>query len=146
MKTELFEISGELPEGISEIEGECFESPWSEVALRVEASAGNCVFLAASQGGRLLAFVIVRVMADECEVYKVAVTAPARRQGIALALMEEALSRAKQLGAEKAYLEVRESNKAAAALYARLGFETVGLRKDYYDSPRENAVLMMKEV
>jgi ribosomal-protein-alanine N-acetyltransferase len=64
---------------------------------------------------------------------------------VASQLLEEGLRRAKARGAEAGYLEVRASNEAAQALYEQYGFKAVGRRRNYYDRPREDAVVMRKQ-
>ena len=134
-----------LPE-LCSIERACFSSPWSEGSIIAELGDESSVFLVAEDEKALLGFVIVKVAADECEVYNIAVMPEHRRKGAARKLLEAALGKAKERGALAAYLEVRESNEAAQKLYISMGFEAIGLRKDYYDGPRENAVLMKKEL
>ena len=79
---------------------------------------------------------------DEGYVSNVAVDPDCRRMGIADALICEIVSRAKALELSFVTLEVRESNAPARRLYEKHGFENVGLRKNYYDFPKENAILM----
>ena len=81
------------------------------------------------------------VVADEMTIDSVAVAPDYRRKGYASALIDLAIKQAK---AAVVMLEVRESNTAAISLYQSLGFEKVGLRKNYYERPVENAVLMTK--
>lgn len=88
-------------------------------------------------------FVIARCAADEVEILLVAVAKDARRCGAGTALVAAALADAARAGAVAAHLEVRASNMAAIALYARLGFVAVGGRPRYYDA-MEDAVLMSR--
>jgi ribosomal-protein-alanine N-acetyltransferase len=82
------------------------------------------------------------VVADEMHVHNVAIEPAARRQGLARALLEEALFTAREAHVRVAHLEVREGNQPALALYAGLGFEVAGRRPGYYESPREDALLL----
>jgi ribosomal-protein-alanine N-acetyltransferase len=93
-------------------------------------------------GERLGGFIAARLMADELHINNVAVREQYRRSGIGGALLSTVLERGKQRGARKAFLEVRVSNVAARALYARHGFETVGKRPCYYSQPVEDALVM----
>ncbi|MBQ4369606.1 MAG: ribosomal protein S18-alanine N-acetyltransferase [Oscillospiraceae bacterium] len=137
--------AGMLPE-LCRVERECFSSPWSEAAIRAEIDDENSIFLASGDENGLSGFVIVKAAADECEVYNLAVMPGCRRRGAARSLLGASLLQASERGAISAYLEVRESNEAAKRLYLSMGFEEIGLRRDYYDDPKENAVIMKKEL
>jgi ribosomal-protein-alanine N-acetyltransferase len=137
--------AGMLP-ALYRIETACFSSPWSEDSVSAELGDESSVFLTAEDESGPFGFVIVKIAADECEVYNIAVLPEHRRKGAARALLEAALEKARALGAHSAYLEVRESNEAAKKLYFSMDFVALGLRKDYYYEPRENAVLMKKEL
>lgn len=97
--------------------------------------------LVAEAGGKIEGYLVSRRIAPgEREILNLAVRPDRRRRGIALQLLQRELSRAATFW----YLEVRESNTAARALYASAGFRMVGRRPDYYDHPREAAVIMRK--
>lgn len=87
-------------------------------------------------------FISVWCVCGEAEINNIGVVDKFRRLGIAKALFDKAYNAAK---AEKWYLEVRSSNSAAISFYEKLGFEKVGLRKNFYTSPTENAILMALE-
>jgi len=93
-------------------------------------------------GGRIIAFLMARVAADEMEILNLAVAAHWRRRGVATALVARALAEARARGARRAYLEVRESNSAAIAFYHALGFEPAGRRPGYYANPCGDALLL----
>lgn len=84
------------------------------------------------------------VVVDEFQVDNLAVATRYRRKGIGIALVENALARAFQLGAVSAVLEVRDSNEPAKKLYARCGFEIAGKRVAYYREPEEDALLLTR--
>ena len=90
---------------------------------------------------RVLGFLIARRMNEEWELENIVVSSAVRRQGLGKLLVTELIARARQTSASHICLEVRESNQNARGLYEKLGFETAGLRKNYYSSPQENAVL-----
>jgi len=101
------------------------------------------VFLvAADQGGDVAGFLIARHAADEGEILNVGVAPRHRRRGIALALVTEGLARLAHLGARTVFLEVRESNQGALALYRRFGFIEVARRAKYYRRPVEDGVVL----
>jgi ribosomal-protein-alanine acetyltransferase len=92
--------------------------------------------LVAETQNSVVGFLMWRAVApDEAEILNLAVHPAFRRQGIALQLLRE-------LSAPRIFLEVRESNHAARALYLRAGFEECGLRRKYYDNPPEDGIVM----
>lgn len=127
---------------IAHIEKACFSDPWPEDTLRAHRTGENHVFLAAVEGEETLGYISLTYVLDEGYIGNVAVSPTARRRGVGLALVEEMTSRAKALGLAFLTLEVRESNHAARTLYARCGYRDVGLRRGYYEKPREDAILM----
>ena len=125
------------------LEEQCFSSPWTRGQLRANLPDGQHELLLALDGdGKLLGYVGMMTVLDEGYIGNVAVDPAARRQGIGGALIEELLDRSRKRGLAFVTLEVRESNLAARGLYAGRGFVPVGLRKNYYTAPKENAVLM----
>lgn len=115
------------------IEGESFSQPhWGpEDFLKYETWV-------AESNQQLAGFLVIRqVYPGEREILNLAVATPYRRQGIATALLRRALSTGGDV-----YLEVRESNSAAQSLYRKLGFEEIGQRPNYYQSPHETAIVM----
>ena len=128
--------------GIHKIECECFSDPWSEQSIISQLPDANHVFLVALDGENVVGYVGMMNVLDEGYISNVAVTAAYRRQKIADALILELMKRADALQLSFVTLEVRESNEPAKALYAKHGFDTVGVRKGYYSKPKENAVLM----
>lgn len=134
-----------VPEA-AEIERICFSDPWSERMLREHLDNLCASGLAAvDENGRLLGYAGLLVVLDEGYITNVAVRPECRRQGIAHALLD--VFRRFGEGNQLAFLtlEVRDSNQAARALYHKLGFDEVGIRKNYYDHPKEDAVIMTLE-
>ena len=117
-----------------------FPDPWSEQNYR--SALAYSVFCIARLEGKTVGFCVVNVSADEAELYDIAVTEELRGSGAATALLTEALAKAVTLGAKTVYLEVREGNGRAIAFYEKHGFSRLGIRKNYYASPKENALLM----
>ena len=128
--------------GIHAIETECFSEPWNEETIISQLGGNNHVFLVALDGESVVGYVGMMNVLDEGYISNVAVTSAYRRQKIADALIDELMNRASALELSFVTLEVRESNEPAKALYAKHGFQQVGLRKGYYTKPKENAVLM----
>jgi len=96
-----------------------------------------------SEGGapELLAFLIAHRVNAEWELENLVVTANSRRSGVGTGLVGEFVAHARAARGSEIFLEVRESNEGARALYRRMGFEETGLRKSYYSDPAEDAIL-----
>jgi len=131
----------DLPQVIS-IERRAFPTPWSLAMFVLELSKPSGVCLAAIEERRIVGYLICSRYADVWHLMNIAIDPPARRQGIATALLEEMIARA---GAEASYtLEVRPSNGSAIALYERFGFRSAGTRRRYYQDTGEDAVIMWR--
>ncbi len=126
--------------GIAAVERACFRRPWSEEGLREELGRG--IFLAAVEKGSVIGYVGCQTVLDEGYITNVAVLPAFRRCGVAERLLRELIRQAE--GFAFLTLEVRESNAAAAALYQKMGFSSVGVRKAFYVDPAEDAVLMTR--
>ncbi len=124
---------------IAEIEKECFSKPWSEDALREELGKG--VFLAAESGEKILGYAGCQTVLDEGYITNVAVSERFRKKGVGSALMRGMLEEAKKSGLSFLTLEVRASNLDAIRLYKKFGFKKSGVRRGYYDKPKEDAEL-----
>ena len=138
------DVREEQLDQIEQLEQLCFSVPWPRDALRRQLPDDNHVFLAATDGGRVLGYVGMMFVLDEGYISNVAVAPAFRRRGIADALITELLRRADALSLSFVTLEVREHNIPAISLYENCGFVRVGLRKNYYQKPCENAVLMTR--
>jgi ribosomal-protein-alanine N-acetyltransferase len=123
------------------IEQHVFSDPWSMQDFR------DCVtyalFLVAEDPGDTIAgYVVGLEAADEGEILNLAVAPTGRRHGLGRALVEEAVDTLRARGVKQIYLEVRDSNAPARALYAGHGFKEVGRRKAYYRRPVEDAIVL----
>ena len=136
------------PEHLDDIllmEQQCFSVPWTRDQLAAQMSDSMYIFLAAEdESGRAVGYVGLMYVLDEGYISNVAVSPSRRREGIADMLLTELYARAKAKKLSFLTLEVRESNLAARRLYEKNGFETVGKRKNYYEKPTEDAILMSK--
>ena len=83
---------------------------------------------------------------DEAEIFNIAVREEHRRQRIVTALLKSALTKAEELGYKRLFLEVRAGNTAAFEMYSKNGFIPLGVRKGYYDYPKEDAVIMVRDM
>ena len=128
------------------MEARCFSCPWSEKSFLSELDCADGYFAAAEQNGEICGFCVARWFGDEGEVFNVCVAPEHRREGIGDALINNALEKAGKSGVKRIFLEVRQSNGAARALYLKHGFQVCGLRKRYYDDPTEDAILMLAEI
>jgi [ribosomal protein S18]-alanine N-acetyltransferase len=144
-------------ERIALIERVSFSDPWTFEAFSAALALPHLRFFVAEDtptGGRggggsersLVGYVVALVMADEGEIADVAVAPAARRRGIARHLLVRVMVELVQAGVRTLYLEVRESNVPAKALYASLGFEQVGRRRGYYQHPSEDALLLKRDL
>ena len=132
-------------EQIEAIERQCFSCPWTLEQLRSQLSDDRHVFLAAvDAGGTVLGYVGMMFVLDEGYISNVAVAPDFRRQGVADALISALMTRAEELNLAFVTLEVRAGNEPAKSLYAKHGFVPVGRRKNYYDLPKEDAILMTR--
>ena len=132
--------------GILALEKECFSLPWSEKSFLFELESHDAHFTVAEEGEKLCGFCILHRLCDDGEIFNVAVSPEKRRHGVGGALIDDALRAAKAMEIKRIYLEVRKSNDPAQKLYRKYGFSICGIRKNYYDDPKEDAVLMDAEV
>jgi [ribosomal protein S18]-alanine N-acetyltransferase len=138
------------------IERVSFSDPWSVESFESALSMDRMRVLVAEEraergagGGdatTLLGYVLALVLGEEAEIADLAVAPEARRRGIGRLLLERVLEDLETRGVGEVYLEVRESNLAARALYASLGFTAVGRRVGYYRQPTEDALLLKREI
>lgn len=142
MEFRIVDVSAEHITQIEEIERKCFSRPWTVGQLRSQMRDVQHEFIAAVSDGRVLGYVGLMYVLDEGYISNVAVHPDARRQGIGDTLIDALAAKAAELELAFLTLEVRESNAPAIALYAKHGFHPVGKRKNYYDAPKEDAVLM----
>ena len=131
---------------IEEIENACFPDPWSRKLLEdMLTLPGAAALSAVDGGGRVLGYVSAQTVLDEGYINNVAVSPGCRRQGVASALLEALRRLAGERRLAFLTLEVRASNAPAQALYAKHGYREAGRRRDYYQHPREDAILMTLE-
>ena len=145
MEYRIIDITEAQLKQIEAIEQQCFSCPWTLEQLRSQLSDDRHVFLAAvAESGAVLGYVGMMFVLDEGYISNVAVAPARRRQGVADALISALMMRAEELGLAFVTLEVRAGNEPAKALYAKHGFVPVGRRKNYYDLPKEDAILMTR--
>ena len=127
---------------VAELERQNFSEPWPEIAVRSELTNKLALWLVAVEDGVVAGYVGSQTVLQEADMMNIAVADTHRRRGIARMLVEELI---RQLDASQLTLEVRASNAPAITLYESLGFTQVGLRKNYYHKPKEDALILRKE-
>ena len=128
------------------LDEECFSTPWSENSFLKDAKNPIAEYVIARIDEKIVGYAGFWEVLDEAQITNVAVLKEFRRQKIAQKLLLNLIDKAKKKGLKTLTLEVRESNTAAINLYSGLDFKTVGIRKNYYKNPTENAVLMDLEI
>lgn len=128
---------------IVEIENTCFSHPWTREGI-IEAKNNRTRFYVFEKNGKVLGYVGVSVIFDEGYITNIATLPEYRNQGVATALLTklDGLARLKNLSFIS--LEVRTSNQNAISLYEKFGYKTEGVRKNFYDDPKEDAFIMTK--
>ena len=130
---------------LERLERICFSRPWSKRMLGEELENQCAAFLVAEdENGTVLGYAGLLVMLDEGYITNVAVFPEYRRLGVAAKIIEVYMNFAAANDLAFLTLEVRPSNEAAIALYRRFGFEEVGRRKNYYDLPKEDALILTR--
>lgn len=128
------------------IERRAFSDPWSEASFR-EALASAWTFGLVAQLARgVVGYFIAREVAGTGEVLNLAVAPESRRRGVGGALLDAGLAALRHRRVSEVFLEVRESNRAAQALYLGHGFRPVGQRAAYYRNPKEDALVLRLEL
>jgi [ribosomal protein S18]-alanine N-acetyltransferase len=132
---------------VAEIERSAFSDPWSRGSFGALLGRPHVYFAVAEHADAgIVGYVVVWHAADEAEIANVAVAPPARGHRLGGLLLDTALAQSVRRGAATVFLEVRESNAAARALYASRGFEPVGRRRGYYRKPLEDALVLRREL
>ncbi|MBE6928389.1 MAG: ribosomal-protein-alanine N-acetyltransferase [Ruminococcaceae bacterium] len=131
---------------IAKMEKLCFSDPWSERSIASELENSLSLWLVYEQEERVLGYIGSQSVPPESDMMNLAVLPEARKQGIAQALVCELIRLLHSEGSESLTLEVRVSNLPAISLYTKLGFEMVGRRPGYYVNPKEDALIMRKEL
>lgn len=130
---------------VAALERQCFADPWSEGSIASELCNPLSLWLIAEEDGIVCGYVGSQTVLDETDMMNIAVRPDRRRRGIAAALISELVRLLKARGSYILRLEVRQSNAPAIALYETMGFTQLGLRKNYYRNPKENALILGKE-
>lgn len=134
-------------ENVLQIENTSFKTPWPRQIFLSELNKGKAFCRVASKNENAVAgYCISNLIYDELHILKVAVHEKFRRQGIGKLLIEDAIVFFRDKGAINIVLEVRVSNDSAIALYSKMGFKPVRIRKNYYQTTSEDALVMIMEL
>lgn len=143
---EILEVKEENIAEIAALEADIFPDAWSGKSLRESLRNPQTIMLGAREAGRLAGYVIFYYVLDEGEIARIAVDESCRRRGAARALLDALAGICADRGISRWMLDVREHNQAAIAFYHSYGFVEDGIRKNFYTSPTENAILMSLEL
>lgn len=134
-------------DAVVDLETVAFADPWMRQAFETALKERHARFrVARGPDGGLIGYVIAWFVLDEGEIANLAVVPSVRRRGVARALLEEIIGEARAAGIARLFLEVRESNVAAQALYASRGFTPIARRARYYRKPVEDAIVLRLEL
>lgn len=129
---------------VAAIERENFSRPWTEEGFRKAVVDTHTRYLSAFLDEVLVGYIGMWIALDEGEITNVSVKKEYQGQKIGFHLLRRLLEEGEQLGVSAYFLEVRKSNQAAIALYERSGFEQAGIRKNFYEDPVEDGIVMCK--
>lgn len=130
---------------ISQIENSSFSDPWSENSFREALENPLMHFRCAeNEAGEICGYSLMMVFDEDGEIMSIASSPDHRREGIGKLLLSRMISEAAECGAKNIYLEVRFSNNPAITLYVSNEFKKIGIRKNYYRLPREDALVMRR--
>ena len=127
---------------VARMEREYFSDAWSENSVKIQVE--NKKVMVIKFAGELIGYCIFMNAADEGEILRIAINHKIRKAGLGKKLLLASISEMEKSGANEIFLEVRASNDSARALYKSVGFDKIGIRKNYYDD-NEDAILYKKE-
>ncbi len=128
---------------VAAIEADSFSIPWTPNGFKTALDRRDTIFFVAERKGEILGYVGFYISIDEADITNIAVAKTERRQGIGRSLMENVKSVCEKKGVRMIGLEVRAGNEPAKELYSGMGFKEVGVRKDFYRCPTEDACVMI---
>lgn len=129
---------------VAAIEKANFSVPWSLESFRESMKLEHTIYLVAEEEENIMGYCGMYRVFNEGEIVNVAVAEAYRRKKVALQLLKQLFIESSELKVDNFFLEVRESNQPAIQLYKKLGFTEAGIRKNFYEKPRENAIFMWK--
>ena len=141
----IVEMNADHVAAVAELEKLCFHDPWSEKSIASELNNPLSLWLVALENDAVIGYIGSQTVLDESDMMNVAVHPDYRRQGIGEKLVSALVDALKEKGSHCLTLEVRASNENAISLYRKLDFQQIGLRKNYYHNPKEDALILRKE-
>ncbi len=145
MKVEISEMTPQDVPEVAALERQIFTMPWSENGFLSSLQSQDTLYLIARREGRLLGYCGFLQSFDEADITNVAVAPEERGRGVAYEMLSELMQRGRERGIMRYTLEVRIGNAVAVHLYQKLGFISAGIRKNFYEKPREDALIMWTE-
>lgn len=130
---------------VAEIEKASFSKPWSEKGFEDALDMNDTMLLVIEDDNMVIGYTCMYISFEEGEITNVAIEEKSRGRGLSKALMETTIAEAKKRGVTRIVLEVRKSNAPAIGLYEKMGFASLGIRKNFYEMPLEDAVIMSFE-
>ena len=127
---------------IAELEKKTFSDAWTEKGVQDTFEQNQAFITVAEDGARVVGYCIIYYVMEEAEIARIAVSEDVRRLGIGKGLLDYTCKCSRKKQIERLLLDVRESNEGAIAFYKKYGFKMDGIRKNFYEMPREDAVLM----
>lgn len=131
-------------EAVSRIEEATFSMPWSPASFLEMLKSNNTFYVVAEEEGKILGSCGVLQVLDEGNITNVVIEKESRGRGIGTAMLSFLMEEGKKQGISAYTLEVRVSNSPAIHVYEKLGFVSEGIRKNFYEKPREDAAIMWK--
>lgn len=135
------ELNTEFDQEISLIESRIHRNPWSQEQIKESFQNKNNLVIGVFNQDELIGYCFILIAQTEAEILNIAIDINFQRKGLGEILLKECFERLKSQQAKNLFLEVRESNHAAKNLYSKMGFKTIGIRKNYY-SDNEDASMM----
>ncbi len=128
-------------EQVMQLENRLFSNPWSRKSMLDEMKGHGAWVI--EEADVILGYLCIWKVLDECQITNVATRPEAQRRGLASKLIQWMIEREYAAGSRLFFLEVRRSNEPAKRLYEKLNFIPVGIRRDYYTRPNEDAIVML---
>lgn len=131
-------------EQVASLESDIFSDAWTANSIQETLEQNQAFIVVAEMGDQIVGYCILYYALDEGEIARIAVHKIARKQGVGKGILDYVSVLCKELGVERLLLDVRESNETARRFYENYGFTVDGVRKNFYEQPKEHAVLMSK--
>ena len=131
---------------IAELEQEIFTDAWTQTGIEETFVQAHSVIVVAEEDSKIQGYCILYVVLDEAEIARIGVTERVRHGGVGSLILQFGEKICKEKGVERLLLDVREGNLPARKFYEKHGFLVDGIRKNFYDNPKEDGVLMSKSL